>query len=287
MNLINQVLNELESRGSNVPLGEAAIRAVPPRKQSYVKLYVFLAVALVAILAGIRWFVGRPAPVPERAVIAAAPSNPFAVDAAAVPASASAPAMASGENSALPYSDHLHGKPLLEISGEEKAEPASGDEKPKRHGRKRKVQQPAENAGDLPAESPEIQQLKTVSPQQRAANELGKANLALQEGRANDALAGYRNALLIDASYKEARRAWVALLINLKRNDEAESVLIKGLRHDPHDALFAMQLARLQVDRGDAPLALKTLQKNLPFAEDQADYQAFVAALFQRLSQHE
>ncbi|ADE12816.1 tetratricopeptide repeat protein [Sideroxydans lithotrophicus] len=287
MSLINQVLNELENRGSNAPLGEIAIRAVPPRKRSYVKLYAFLAMALVVVLAGVRWFMERPAPVPERAVIAVAPSNPVATDPNAVPASAPAPVMAGGEPSVLQSSDGLHGKPLLEVGDEEQVEPAPEVEKPKRHNRKRKAQQLAGNAGDLPTEDPEIQQLKTVSPQQRAANEFGKANLALQEGRTNDALAGYRNVLLIDASYKEARRAWVALLINLKRNDEAESVLKKGLRHDPHDALFAMQLARLQVARDDVPLALKTLQKTLPYAEGQADYQAFVAALFQRLNQHE
>ena len=34
MSIINQVLNELEKRGANVPLGEATIRAVAPRRQS-------------------------------------------------------------------------------------------------------------------------------------------------------------------------------------------------------------------------------------------------------------
>ncbi len=50
MSVINQVLIELEKRGANTPLGEAAIRVVPPRKQSPMR-YVFFALAL-SILAG-------------------------------------------------------------------------------------------------------------------------------------------------------------------------------------------------------------------------------------------
>jgi MSHA biogenesis protein MshN len=48
-----------------------------------------------------------------------------------------------------------------------------------------------------------------------------------------------------------------------------------------------MLLARLQVERGDVPLALETLQKTLPYAGELADYQSFVAALQQRQSHHE
>ena len=89
----------------------------------------------------------------------------------------------------------------------------------------------------------------------------------------NDALAGYKNALLVDPAYKPARRAWVGLLVSLKRNDEAEQVLHRGLRRDSHDTWFAMMLARLQVERDAMSLALETLQKTLPYAEGQADYQ--------------
>ena len=132
-----------------------------------------------------------------------------------------------------------------------------------------------------------LDQLKTISPQQRAENEFAKANRAVQEGRTNDALAAYENALLADPTYKPARRAWAGLLVSLKRNAEAEQVLQKGLKHDLHDTYFAMLLARLQVERGDVPLALETLQRTLPYAGEQADYQSFVAALQQRQGRHE
>jgi MSHA biogenesis protein MshN len=43
-----------------------------------------------------------------------------------------------------------------------------------------------------------------------------------------------------------------------------------------------MILARLQLDKGDVHHAIETLQRTLPYAADLADYQAFLAALFQR-----
>ncbi len=165
------------------------------------------------------------------------------------------------------------------------AAPVAGKNVQRRH--KPKAEQLAENAEDLPSDNPDPQQYKKITSLQRAESEFQKANLAVKEGRMNDALAGYEGALLIDSSYKDARRAWVGLLINLKRNADAERVLLKGIKRDPHDASFGMLLARLQVERGEIPLALETLQKTLPYAEGQADYQAFLAALLQRENRHD
>ncbi|MBI5889661.1 MAG: tetratricopeptide repeat protein [Nitrosomonadales bacterium] len=298
MSIVNQVLNELEKRGANAPLGEATLRPVPPRKQSYLPMYALFAVALLILLAALKWFLERnETPPPERVVAAALPM------ADAVPASSGtagpdiASASAAAETIALsiasdvadasqPYAS-LRGKPLLEVKSED--EPVAAPET------KKVAQQKPQPAADSIAESgealaeqaPEDLQLKKISPQQQAEYEFQKANRAVQEGRMDEALAGYKNALLADPTYKPARRGWVGALLGLKRNDEAERVLQKGLRHDSHDTWFAMLLARLQVERGDLPLALQTLQNTLPFAEGQADYQSFVAALLQRENRHE
>ena len=48
-----------------------------------------------------------------------------------------------------------------------------------------------------------------------------------------------------------------------------------------------MLLARLQVEHGELPQALKTLQQSLRYAEQQADYRAFMAALLQRQNLHQ
>ncbi|OIR11663.1 beta-barrel assembly-enhancing protease [mine drainage metagenome] len=297
MSLINQVLNELEGRGATVPLGEETIRAVPPRKQSHAMRYVSAAAALLLLLAAGKWYLGRTmtvereqpavaaipkvAPLPPAGPASAAVPAPVA---ASVPIAVSAPAETglTAASGISPSTGDLHGKPILVVKNDEQSAAAPEVVKTGPHKSKRAADRVADDAeGTSGEDSPDLR-IKTVTPQQRADIEFRKANQAMQEGRTNDALAGYENALLIDSSYKDARKAWVALLISLKRNDDAERVLQRGLKRDPRDASFAMLMARLQVERGAVPSALETLQKTLPYAEGQADYQAFVAALLQR-----
>lgn len=292
MSLINQVLNELENRGTTVPLGESTIRPVPPRKRSHVLRYAILALSLLAVLAAAKWYWGRAeAPVAERtlAVVPVIAAVPQAVSAPLVPVSAPAETTAHmvGEAASSVPAGTLHGKPLLVVSSEAQTENAPVAGKPRRHRPERAADERAGAVAGTQVDDPESQQIKIVTPQQRAENEFRKANLAVREGRTSDALAGYEQALLLDPLHKEARLAWAGLLISLKRNDDAEGVLKRGLKRDPRDAAFAMLLARLQVERGEVPLALTTLQKTLPYAEGQADYQAFVAALLQRQERHD
>ncbi len=140
-------------------------------------------------------------------------------------------------------------------------------------------------AAQAPARTPagsEDRPIKQVSAQQQADNEFRKASGLMQQGYDNEALAGYEAALRLDAGHDEARQALVGLLLKNRRNADAESVLQDGLKYNPKHSGYAMLLARLQVERDALPLALDTLQKTLPYADQQPDYQAFVAALLQR-----
>jgi MSHA biogenesis protein MshN len=290
MSIVNQVLNELEKRGADTSLGEATIRPVAPRKQTFMMHYVIVvALALVLLVVG-KWFFERQKDrSPERAVNMAAPAltePAIAVsDAVSAPVEAVSLLSESGVQGTSQTFDSLRGKPLLEVKNEEEPVVAPEVKKTERKKSGRISQQVAEDADSLIPEN--LEQFKTISPQQRAENEFLKANRAVQEGRANEALAGYESALLADPNYKAARRAWAGLLVSLKRNYEAEPVLQRGLKRDSHDTGFAMLLARLQVERGDVPLALETLLKTLPYAGEQADYQSFVAALQQRQGRHD
>jgi len=125
-----------------------------------------------------------------------------------------------------------------------------------------------------------------ISLKQQAENEFRRAYQLLREGRNSEALAGYENALKLDAGNDHARQSMVSLLLEKKRNSEAEVVLKEGLQNNVQQTGFAMLLARLQVERNALPLALETLQNSLPYAGKQADYQAFMAALMQRQNQH-
>ena len=287
MSIVNQVLNELEKRGVNTPLGEAALRPVVPRKQSHLMLYAFIATVLLILFVVAKWYLGRTVtPVQEKTVVTSSPTTMIAASGAIlVSAPAEAVVNASGVAVAATPFDSLHGKPLLEVKSEEEPVAVPEVKKIMKSKAGRSPVSAAQDEDISPAENPDL--LKKVSPQQRAENEFLKANLAVQEGRTTDALAGYESALLADPTYKPARHAWAGLLVSLKRNDEAEPVLQRGLRRDPHDSAFAMMLARLQVERDAVPMALETLQKTLPYAEEQADYRSFMAALLQRLGRHE
>lgn len=134
----------------------------------------------------------------------------------------------------------------------------------------------------MPGESP----LKQVSPAQRADAEFRKGIALMQQGRISEAISSYEIALQLDAGLHAARQALVALLLEGKRGADAERVLQEGQKSRPEQTGFAMLLARLQVERGALDQATATMEKSLPYADNQADYQAFVAALLQRQSRH-
>ena len=129
--------------------------------------------------------------------------------------------------------------------------------------------------------------MKQVSSAQRADAEFRRAAGLTQQGRIADAIAGYEAALRLDAGHDAARQALVGLLLEDKRNADAEKVLLDGLKSKPEHTGLTMLLARLQVERGALEQAISTLEKSLPFADTQADYRAFLAALLQRQNRNE
>jgi MSHA biogenesis protein MshN len=280
MSVINQVLNELERRGANTALDEAEIRAVPQRKRSYVIRYVYLMLTVLVVSGGVIGYGVRTEVSGSEPVVAAAATTLTQT----VPMPASAPVMAASSVVEVGENAMLYGKLLLLVASDEEPLPPAEIKKTLRN---KAVAAAPKTVDEEPVEPGDPDQLKKISPQQRAENEFQKANQAVVDGRTNDALASYKGALLIDSSHKAARQGWVGVLLSLKRNDEAEQVLQRGLKRDPHDTSFAMLLARLQVERNDVPLALETLEKTLADAQGQADYFAFHAALLQRQSRHE
>ncbi len=145
----------------------------------------------------------------------------------------------------------------------------------------------ASNAKPAVKRADETLPMKQVSAAQRADAEFRKAVALMQQGRIADALAGYQAALLMDPGHDAARQALVALLLESKRGTDAERVLQERLDSRPDHTGFTMMLARLQVERGEVEESTMTLEKGLPYANSQADYHAFLAALLQRKSRHD
>jgi len=125
-----------------------------------------------------------------------------------------------------------------------------------------------------------------ISLKQQADNEFHRAYELMQLGRNSEAQTGFETALRLDAGHEAARKSLVSLLLEKRRNADAEHVLQDGLQNNLQNTGFAILLARLQVERNDLAQALATMQKSLPYAQQQADYQAFVAALLQRQNRH-
>lgn len=125
-----------------------------------------------------------------------------------------------------------------------------------------------------------------ISPQQQAENEFRKAYALIQQGQSSAGMNGLEVALQLDPGHLMARQTLTRLLIENKRNAEAEKLLQDGINNDPKQTSLALLLARLQVGRNELPQALETMQKSLPYAQTQADYVAFVAALLQRQNRH-
>ena len=135
--------------------------------------------------------------------------------------------------------------------------------------------------------------LKEITPAQQAENEYRKALELLQQRSMTRAIESLAQALQLDGNHIAARQTIINLLVEAQRFDEAEHRLQEGLHLDPGQTGLAMILARLQVERGDTKAGLETLQRSLPdamaradYVTEQADYQAFIAALLQREGRH-
>jgi MSHA biogenesis protein MshN len=306
MSVINQVLNKIEERGAQSLPGQTMVRAVPPRRDARkIKIALFVLVVVVATFgAAWQW--------PQIKKLAATATNkaqvkPATVVAASAPVvtkekaleppiiaaprlnselSAVPPAAVAGESSGTDKSLSQSTKPLLiphsqPYAADTLAKPSKvPNEKPARN----KVEgSPVRTA--VPADKAALP-MKQISIAQQADAEFQKASGLAQQGSVADALVGYEAALRLNPAHDAARQAWVALLLENKRGAEAERVLQAGIKSRPEQPSFAMLLARLQVERGAIGEALVTLEKSMPFAEQQPDYQAFLAALLQRQDRH-
>ncbi|MBI5436762.1 MAG: tetratricopeptide repeat protein [Nitrosomonadales bacterium] len=324
MSLINQVLSDLEKRGANARPGGASIRVVPVQRNRPKPVWLMVVVlTLVFVAAGLWWSSLQPrTAAPTGAPLAAvsvvqAPAKPVAVlQAESHPVAVAAQEVTQEDSqqkdggeaagSAMRLSFELSTIPLPSGLRDKPVDAATGQGSSKAAPPAHTIPARGSFAGDLhPAEgrarsSPPVgasvsavvpagrvdKQIKQVSVQQQADNEFRRASGLMQQGRINEALAGYEAALQLDAGHDAARQAMLGLLLGNKRNADAERVLQDGLKHNPKHSGFAMLLARLQVERNELALALETLQKALSYADQQPDYQAFVAALLQRQGRH-
>ncbi|GAB3544565.1 tetratricopeptide repeat protein [Noviherbaspirillum agri] len=309
MSLINQMLQELEARRSDIGTTESfaqQIRAVPERRGVHPAWWVALALGIV--LSGlVIWLMVRE-PMAEKApdvrrqlplrldadlsVVSVPPqkSEPtlvHEVDAAPValpqvvaevPASDPGPSVPTPVQQVAPPPASVIAQPVL-MSTTSEVGKLKATSKP--------IETVAVKQPDfVPAPVAITKQVKDFTPQQRAENDYRKALQAHQQGRSNEAMASLEQALQLDGHHVAARQTLIGLLLENKRQDDAMRLAQEGLKLDSTQPGLAMILARLQVERGELRPAIDTLEQTLPHSADRADYHAFLAALLQRDERH-
>lgn len=151
---------------------------------------------------------------------------------------------------------------------------------------KAKAEPTAQKMSDFGIPANVTKQIKQLTPQQRAENEYRRATGLIQQARIAESIGALQQALALDPYHAVARQTLVGLLLETKRLDEAIRRLQEGISLDHSQPALAMMLARLQVEKGHLGPAVETLESTLPYAAERADYQAFLAALFQRQTRH-
>ena len=320
MSVINQVLNQLEQRGAHTAAEQTMVRAVPQTRRSFTLPLLASGLAILIVIAVWQW-VRASKPVlssVEGPDVAAANIATKATQGNSAPAGAgNIPGVSELDKLALqqpvaivapgpdiPAANLPASRLSFELSSVPLPSSARRDSEhavkngkgnagnrgvPVKSARKSAQSQPrkadTKNATGITSNS--TLPMKQVSSAQRADAEFRKAVALMQQGRIADAVAGYESALRLDAGHDAARQALVALLLESKRGMDAERVLQERLKSKPDHTGFTMMLARLQVERGAVAEATATLEKALPYAGSQADYQAFLAAVLQRQNRND
>lgn len=316
MSLINQMLQDLESRRADAGTGMPnEIRSLPQPRPPVLRPAVLAGLTLI-LLAGlaVAWWLGEAETVKAPIQAAVKPIVPAPIAPAPSAAPAPAPAPAPDAAATSPAAIRAEGSPSLPPS-EARLSP---DEAPKlkvsqaldvppradkpaptpakaRADRKSEAPPPAApppqvaaeatpaaNAGDARIEK----KMRVATAQERAENEYRRAVGLVNQGRNQEAMAVLRGALSEDAAHAGARLALFELLVEQQRLDEAQALVAETLQRDPAQPRLAARLARLQLERGDARGARETLDKAAAAAQGDPEYRAFRAAVLQRLTFH-
>jgi len=115
-----------------------------------------------------------------------------------------------------------------------------------------------------------------------AEAEYHKGMQAVRRGDPPAALPLLRKALEFDPTLGQARQALLSVLVSQRLWAEAQQVVQAGLELDPRQSGWAVVLARLQFEQGDAAGAVTTLENYAVHASADADYQSLFAFLLQK-----
>jgi len=308
MSLINKMLQDLAQRqappSSNAPSQITPLN--PPRKRKTAPTWVWIALMVLINIATVTWFswhanrqpvssahrpVQQPMPAqPNKPVtpVPLAQTKPAPPPAATPPATPATPPMTPGAAASMPTPEPI---PIPNTTPLNHTVPSAlpTSTRPTDHSTLSTDMPPPQTEPSIPPTGTIAikKQAKQLTPAQLAQNEYLRALSLAQQGDRAAAITGFDQALSLDPQLHQARLMMVGLLIESKRVVEAERRLEESLTDNPKQIDFAMLLARLQVEHDGVSASIATLMRSLPFAANQADYQAFLAALLQRTGQND
>lgn len=124
------------------------------------------------------------------------------------------------------------------------------------------------------------------TPAEQAEADYRRGIAAIRRGDTGEAGEALRAALRLMPTHVAARQALLGQLTEQQRWHDAETLALDGAGLLPQRSDWALLAARLMYDRGEAELALETLNQHAAAARQNADYQVMHALLLQRAGRY-
>lgn len=121
------------------------------------------------------------------------------------------------------------------------------------------------------------------TPQERAESEYRRGAALLAQGQLKSGMDALRSCMKVDGTHAAARQLLLKALLEQRSYDEARELLSEAVQLQPGRYQWAMTLARLQIEKGDAAGAWQSLQASMGAGANNADYQGLAGNVLQRL----
>lgn len=122
-----------------------------------------------------------------------------------------------------------------------------------------------------------------ATPQERAESEYRRGAALLAQGQLKSGMDALRSCLKVDGTHAAARQLLLKALLEQRSYDEARELLSEAVQLQPGRYQWAITLARLQIEKGDAAGAWQSLQASMGAGANNADYQGLAGNVLQRL----
>lgn len=284
MSLINQMLKDLDARheGDSLSKLQREVRALPSSNGSASLRRVVVALTIGALLAGGWWAYERLVAGGGRSEVQVKGPEDVHVIAAALtpkpPPALDLPTTADAGVSAAMAVDGMKLSPSLDRLPEQPAasqvQPLAPVKPPKATGAP---------ATAVPERRAVVEKTLPTKPvRDQVESDYRRAVGLVNGARVSESIDLLIDLLRIDGGHIASRQLLARLLIEQRRLDEAMAVLAEGLSTQPGQVGWAMQLARLQMERGDMAGAARTLKVSQPYAINHADFQGFAGLVAHR-----